>query len=511
MSSLILPRRFTQQPQGPVEVDWSNPLTDGLIVAFSAGSGFRNIAASTELVKVGTPNLSAVTQEGVAANFALASNDGLSVGTSGIYNPSEQTIFVIANPTSFGTSQGMMLFSRDSNTLGRSFTLDIYNFSSFGARYYVNGGGTLNTNELRENVAPTEKRYAVCATQIGSNAVLYLDGKSVASSSEFQAIASSTGDTQIGRRTYVGYTQSLNGTMPFAAMWKRALSPKEVAAVNNNPWQLFRAKHRVLYFTTAGGASASISITTDESTVSSSAYVSPLASLSVSSADSAFSGSAYVSPVAALVTTTADAVPSSSAYVSPAASLAVTTESATFSGSAASGNGASLSITTDSAVFSGSASVSPVASFTVSTDESVFNGSASAGTGASLSVDTAAAVFSGSAYVAPIAGFALTTELAVFAGSASVSTPGTGTLDEATIAAIADAVWAHSSAVDFSDRMDICSRILRNRTVTDPNTGVMTVYADDGVTPYLTAQLHEDAAQTQTYRGQGAEVRGRLQ
>ena len=254
-ASLILPRRFTRQPQGPVEIDWNNPLTDGLIVAFSAGSGFRNIAASTELVKVGTPNLSAVTQEGVAANFALASNDGLSVGTSSVYNPSEQTIFVIANPTSFGTSQGMMLFTRDSNTLGRSFDLDIYNFSSFGARYYVNGGGTLNTNELRENVAPTAKRYAVCATQIGSNAVLYLDGKSVASSSGFQSIASSTGDTQIGRRTYVGYTQSLNGTLPFAAMWERALSLDEVVAVNNNPWQLFRAKPRVLYFDASSGAS----------------------------------------------------------------------------------------------------------------------------------------------------------------------------------------------------------------------------------------------------------------
>lgn len=76
---------------------------------------------------------------------------------------------------------------------------------------------------------------------------------------------------------------------------------------------------------------------------------------------------------------------------------------------------------------------------------------------------------------------------------------------------VADAVWAHATAISFSDKMDICSRILRNKTITDPTTGLMTVYADDGVTPYLTAQLHEDTAQTQTYRGQGAEVRGRLQ
>ena len=52
--------------------------------------------------------------------------------------------------------------------------------------------------------------------------------------------------------------------------------------------------------------------------------------------------------------------------------------------------------------------------------------------------------------------------------------------------------------------------ILKNKTVTDPVTGIMTLYADDGVTPLLSAQLYEDAAETQTYRGQGAEVRERL-
>jgi hypothetical protein len=33
----------------------------------------------------------------------------------------------------------------------------------------------------------------------------------------------------------------------------------------------------------------------------------------------------------------------------------------------------------------------------------------------------------------------------------------------------------------------------------------------DGTTPALQAQLYENVAQSQTYRGQGAEVRGRLE
>ena len=61
------------------------------------------------------------------------------------------------------------------------------------------------------------------------------------------------------------------------------------------------------------------------------------------------------------------------------------------------------------------------------------------------------------------------------------------------------------------ERLRISEAILRNKTVTDPTTGIMTVYDTDGVTPLYTAQLYEDAAGSQTYRGSGAERRERLQ
>lgn len=56
----------------------------------------------------------------------------------------------------------------------------------------------------------------------------------------------------------------------------------------------------------------------------------------------------------------------------------------------------------------------------------------------------------------------------------------------------------------------IALAILKNRQKTDPSTGVMTVYHDDDVTALLTASLYEDAEQSRTYRGKGAEVRNRL-
>lgn len=76
--------------------------------------------------------------------------------------------------------------------------------------------------------------------------------------------------------------------------------------------------------------------------------------------------------------------------------------------------------------------------------------------------------------------------------------------------AIANAVWTHSTATDLTTKMTIAKAILQNKTITDPTTGLMTVFADDGVTPLLVAQLYEDILGLQIYQGQGANRRERL-
>lgn len=54
------------------------------------------------------------------------------------------------------------------------------------------------------------------------------------------------------------------------------------------------------------------------------------------------------------------------------------------------------------------------------------------------------------------------------------------------------------------------SSIVGNKMVTDPVTGLCTVYDDDDTTVLWQGNLWEDATEVQQYRGQGAEVRERL-
>ena len=64
--------------------------------------------------------------------------------------------------------------------------------------------------------------------------------------------------------------------------------------------------------------------------------------------------------------------------------------------------------------------------------------------------------------------------------------------------------------VDQAAMLVRIEKLLRNKQITDPAAGIMTVFDDDGATVLLTGALYEDAAAAQPYRGQGAERRERL-
>ena len=89
---------------------------------------------------------------------------------------------------------------------------------------------------------------------------------------------------------------------------------------------------------------------------------------------------------------------------------------------------------------------------------------------------------------------------------------------------IAAAVWGHTLSNGLTaeetlvavleccqtGRMARVEKLLRNKQITDPVTGRLTLFDDDDVTPLLEGDLFEDADGTTPYRGRGAERRERL-
>ena len=193
--ALLRPTVWTQQPQQACEIDLSNPITRGLVVAISGANPRLNSALNKPASFVGTPG-SALTVDGRSSEFTRSSTQGISVGTSAVFNPAAITLLSIYTPKSLATGSAHMLFSRDDNSLGRAFSLDLHWNSGYGARYYVAGGGSVGTNELRQGaLAVVGKRYVVAARQTGSAAALFVDGALVSSSAAFTAKPLATGDT----------------------------------------------------------------------------------------------------------------------------------------------------------------------------------------------------------------------------------------------------------------------------------------------------------------------------
>jgi hypothetical protein len=65
-------------------------------------------------------------------------------------------------------------------------------------------------------------------------------------------------------------------------------------------------------------------------------------------------------------------------------------------------------------------------------------------------------------------------------------------------------------SVDEANRLTRIEKFLRNKRITDPDTGLQTVFDDDGSTVLGQGPLYQDAAGTIPYQGEGAERAERL-
>lgn len=85
-----------------------------------------------------------------------------------------------------------------------------------------------------------------------------------------------------------------------------------------------------------------------------------------------------------------------------------------------------------------------------------------------------------------------------------------------TPAQIAAEVWStvaasFNTAGTMGEALNVAQIMLRNKTITDPAAGTITVYDSDGTTVLYVADLFADAAGTNPYTGAGAERRERLE
>lgn len=249
MSSLILPRRFNSQPQGAVEVDWLGH-GRGLVRAYTP--------ASAEYVADITRRHKQTSVDG--ASRAFGANE---FGTC---------VYYIVNQTNPGG------FDADGLTLTtKNYSIGIvgnwpasrggvgnspYYFDSLNGRLAV---GHNNTDTIGVyDGAWRQFAYVPFGKAAQSIVVTLFDGgfhRIFVDGMLIESISAGT-PTNIGGTTrflyrYADYDTSVYQIADLQInavnFWDRALTHNEAATMSANPWQLFRAKPRVLYFDVGGG------------------------------------------------------------------------------------------------------------------------------------------------------------------------------------------------------------------------------------------------------------------
>jgi hypothetical protein len=232
---LILPGRFSRQPQSPTRIDWGNPLTRGLVFLLQDG---RNAVSQVQLTGTASRTLS---QFGNTLSFN-GSSDGLYESVSNVDKSAGFSAHVIVRPdnntqtnTFIGlgtaTSGPYVVFDLSGTEVGDPLRVISFGTSGSGTRY-----------------TPTFDWSAYTAVwNQGSNNQLYRNGVLLTPTS-------STGDGNLpdivnyGVGVIVAPTAGnrANARIPFAAIWRRRLSAQEALQLAENPWQLFAPQRKFI-------------------------------------------------------------------------------------------------------------------------------------------------------------------------------------------------------------------------------------------------------------------------
>lgn len=248
-----LAKRKTQ-PRGVGRIDWSNPITKGLVAAINPA------APDPQLIRVGTP-VYVPTAYGVA-----------------LKNPNDTTINgltkTVAPMGSAATIVAYCTIPEDATTafLVAGFASNAYP-SPFGAIFAfqgslpsagpgglvravvrtVDGGGDLSTADAGtyQAVWGTVPAVWVAVYDGTSNLTLYRNGKDITASRSSTAASgalSTIDNFSLGLLNRATNNSSGPNTQNLLGLgFNRVLSPAEIASISANPWQIFKAATKPIY------------------------------------------------------------------------------------------------------------------------------------------------------------------------------------------------------------------------------------------------------------------------
>jgi hypothetical protein len=249
--AIILPSRFTSQPQYAPQIDRAG-IGAGLIGFLWIGpNGPRElVAAPWNILETGIARQPR--NKGIAAVSAGGTNDFIGSARLGApaWIPTALPITYLAffDHTTPGSTSSLAGYTAG---LTGYQLMDGYGTRSRIAKIQINGVNYLRDPGTTWNVGASVRGLTVNAT----NLIGYDNGVSFGSTAT--AAGAITYDATYSRKLLLGFGSDglgIAGHGYWEALWNRVLTPGEIAQLSANPWMLFKAPQRRIWVPSAGAA-----------------------------------------------------------------------------------------------------------------------------------------------------------------------------------------------------------------------------------------------------------------
>ena len=244
MAALILPS--SSPPRGPAPVNWANPITRGLVIAYFASSNFDHAGTRVPNNTDKTNNQQSANQYGAAMRFTGSQAvNTFTLDHKVTHNLSSATAMTVVTVTTAAAGAERPICGVWGSTKRWYMAID-----SSGYPIFAVNGGAANRVYTSNVVTAHSARTSLAAVWDGSSDTckLYKAGAEISggkSGTAQTAIGSHTMGPSIGSQS-TGGTAKHSGTIEYVLVFNRALSDAEIRSISDNPYQILRAKKNYL-------------------------------------------------------------------------------------------------------------------------------------------------------------------------------------------------------------------------------------------------------------------------
>lgn len=252
MSTIILPHRWTAQPQYPVEIDWGHPAAQNAVIwtPWSPSILYGNrIVYGTEASIAGM----SPTKAGVGRRWSRVGNAGVSFGVKQIITQNTgMTALVVAAPVNAAAMK--CAFSQRIGSGAFTQTDVVFNASDDALTASAGAFTLLNYHNGNAVVRATGQTDGAIHSWVASNSTtagyLYRDGvpQTLGTNSRSSTLVNTSQELRIGN---LAADSSANyahdDPLLLVVIWDRQLPQELARELSANPWQIFRPITKRIY------------------------------------------------------------------------------------------------------------------------------------------------------------------------------------------------------------------------------------------------------------------------